>query len=269
MIKKIILPILICTMSMPVFSQEITGYKKIKEERIRTRQFFRTHRNYTFKLEMKNTTNEKLTNVTAVVEKSITDNGSVSKIIDSEVSFPDIEPGATVLSVDTFNFNLDRRLPFSWDNLSWSIYSDSLESVADCDLNVSVEIEEYDGNGSVTREIHTEDDLSIGVQNTICGMSNDDGYRKLATKLALGINLLTQKDTVYWQDDFETPYRLSKWSFYQLCNYYSYGEQRHYDIEFFNEMIIDTPEKQRQYDRNMANNHPYGYPLDCSTIVPD
>jgi len=84
-----------------VFSQRVSRYEY----------------DYTYRADINNKTGPAVQNVTA----SLTSNSTYTTVIEGDLTFGDVITGETVVSSDTFKIRVNRRYPFSEDDLLWNV----------------------------------------------------------------------------------------------------------------------------------------------------
>jgi hypothetical protein len=109
----------------PVLAQDLTvdGYSLVSKSRVNRTEFA-----YTYQATITNS-GPGVQKVTA----TLASNSPNTAVMDGELDFGDVAAGASVLSRDSFTIRQNRRFPFDWADLAWSISSVPADSVQTVD----------------------------------------------------------------------------------------------------------------------------------------
>lgn len=144
----------------------IENYQLVGSKRIS-----RTVYEYTYTADVTNSGTQEYQDINATVVSS----SSNTVVVDSDLSFPDISPGSTATSTDTFLFRQNRRYPLDWDDLTWSITGtpvagrdtdgDGIDDVADNCPDVA-NPDQADTDGDDIGDVCDNDDDDDGIPDT-------------------------------------------------------------------------------------------------------
>ncbi|MPV87022.1 hypothetical protein, partial [Ostreibacterium oceani] len=110
-----------------------TQYEQVTRQRVSRRDV-----RFEYKATLVNKTERTLTNISATVKAtpaSEAPDTNVTAMPETTVTFPDLAPGESALSNETFEMTLDRTRLFSWDNITWQVRADGQEEDEEVDLS--------------------------------------------------------------------------------------------------------------------------------------